>query len=347
MTLGPIMLDLAGTSLCDDDRRLLVAPSVGGVILFSRNYRSPAQLADLCAQIRALRRPPLLIAVDQEGGRVQRFRDGFTALPSARQIGLGYDADETGARRYAWLCGWLMAAELRALGVDLSFAPVVDLDRGLSEVIGDRAFHADPESVGDLAQSYAAGMRDAGMVATAKHFPGHGAVAADSHHRLPVDRRQYEDITDDIEPFARLIRAAVGAVMMAHVVYEQVDLVPASFSRRWIGDELRGRLGFRGVVFSDDLSMVAAEGIGDIETRARTALVAGCDMVLVCNDRPAAERVVEHLADISDPVSQSRLPALRGRAAPDRDALLASERWVRVRADLAALDSRPDLKLDA
>ncbi len=347
MTLGPVMVDVASTELSAADRELLTHPAVGGVILFSRNYADPDQLAELVRQLRAVRTPPLIVAVDQEGGRVQRFRDGFTRLPPARQIGHRYDADANEGRRLARRCGWLMAAELRALDVDLSFAPVVDIDRGMSEVIGDRAFHSDPEVVGDLAQAYMSGMRLAGMAATAKHFPGHGAVAADSHERLPVDRRPIEDIGDDILPYERLVRAGLAGVMMAHIVYEQVDLRPAGFSRRWIVDELRRRLNFRGVVFSDDLGMGGAAGMGTMADRAREAVASGCDMVLVCNDRPGAEAAVEALADVFDPVSQSRLPRLHGRPADDRQTLLASSRWLETRDMLAHWNDRPNLELDA
>lgn len=347
MTLGPVMLDFASTVLAAEDRELLAHPSVGGVILFSRNYESPAQLAALTADIRSIRQPPLIIAVDQEGGRVQRFRDGFTRLPPARQIGRRYDILPADGRHLARRCGWLMAAELRSLGVDMSFAPVVDLDWGMSDVIGDRAFHASAEAVSDLAHAYMNGMRDAGMAATAKHFPGHGAVAADSHVRLPVDRRYYEDIAEDIAPYERLIRSGLAAVMMAHIVYEHVDVSPAGFSHRWIGEELRQRLGFRGAVFSDDLGMAGAAGVGDMAQRARLAVACGCDMVLVCNDRPGAESAVDALATITDPVSQSRLPRLHGRPAEHHDALLASERWREAREMLAHWNDRPSLELDA
>ena len=253
MTLGPLMLDLEGLEITPEEREILRHPLVGGVILFARNYASPQQVSHLTMQIHELRKPPLLVAVDQEGGRVQRFRDGFTQLPPAHLIGRQHDLDAQGARAAAATLGWLMAAELRAVGVDLSFAPVLDLDWGVSEVIGDRAFHRSPEVVASLAGHYMRGMAHAGMIATGKHFPGHGAVTADSHKALPEDRRSYADITEDMQPYASLIPQGLNAVMAGHVAYQQVDPLPASFSRWWLTNELRERLGFRG----GDLSLTA------------------------------------------------------------------------------------------
>jgi beta-N-acetylhexosaminidase len=341
VSLGPLMTDIAGTGLTQPDRELLASPAVGGVILFARNYESPAQLSSLTADIHALRTPPLIVAVDQEGGRVQRFRDGFTPLPPAHRIGRHYDLDPALGRALAEDAGYVMAGELLACGVDLSFAPVLDVARGVSEVIGDRAWHADPEIVGVLGQACMAGMRAAGMAAVGKHFPGHGAVVADSHVSLPVDKRFYEDIEEDIAPFARLVRAGIAGIMMAHVVYPDVDDAPASLSRRWIADVLRGRLDFRGVVYSDDLSMAGAAVAGDAADRARAALAAGCDVLLVCNDRAAAERVAELLAGHSDPVSQVRLARMHGRRhdAPD------DPRRAEAVERLARLGETPPLRL--
>ena len=274
MTLGPVMLDIAGAALSAEDRELLAHPLVGGVILFSRNYESPEQLAALTGEIHGVRRPPLLVAVDQEGGRIQRFRTGFTPLPSAHLIGRQYQLDTSFAETVAQACGWLMAAELRAAGVDLSFAPVLDLDYGVSEVIGDRAFHREPAVVARLAARFAAGMRAAGMAATGKHFPGHGAVVADSHVTLPEDRRPYQDLLDDMLPYDSLIREGLAGVMVAHVVYSRLDRLPAGFSRWWLNNELRTRLRFTGAVFSDDLSMAGAAVAGDPGARARLALEA-------------------------------------------------------------------------
>jgi len=239
MTLGPLMVDVPGTELTAEDRRVLAQPLVGSVILFTRNFQSVGQLESLVREIRAVRNPPLLVAVDHEGGRVQRFRTGFTELPPQRAVGRVYDLDPEAGRRLAWQFGWLLAAELRAVGIDMSFAPCVDLDYGVSEVIGDRAYHRDPEAVARLAVSCMQGMRAAGMIATAKHFPGHGAVVADSHKSLPVDRRPLAELTEDLLPYRRLIANGLASIMVAHVLFPEVDEAPAGFSRRWIQQELR------------------------------------------------------------------------------------------------------------
>ena len=235
MSLGPVMLDIEGHSLSPADRDLLREPAVGGVILFTRNYESADQIADLVAEIRALRTPPLLVAVDHEGGRVQRFREGFTEIPPMRRIGQEFERDSEAGLQAARDAGWLIASELRAAGIDLCFAPCVDLDWGVSEIIGNRSFHRKPEIVADLANAFSRGLRSAGMAAVAKHFPGHGAVLADSHLKLPVDRRDYGLILDDIRPYDRLIgNGAIAGVMLAHIVYEQIDALPAGFSEYWI-----------------------------------------------------------------------------------------------------------------
>ncbi len=328
MLLGPVMLDISGQELTAEDRTRLCHPLVGGVILFSRNYRTPEQIAALVNEIHALRDPQLLVAVDHEGGRVQRFRDGFTSLPPMRRLGALHDENPRRARRLAETCGWLLAAELRAVGVDFSFAPVLDLDRGVSRVIGDRAFHADPEVVADLAHAVMHGMGRAGMAAVGKHFPGHGAVAADSHLALPVDERELADIlAEDVLPFERMIHYGLAGIMPAHVVYPKVDSRPAGFSTRWLQDILRGRLGFQGVIFSDDLSMEGAKGEGDVVACARAALSAGCDMILVCNDTPAAERLLDGLGAHDDPVTGLRLVRLHGRRAVARAPLTADEAY--------------------
>ena len=348
MVLGPVMLDLEGPVLTPADRALLAQPAVGGVILFSRNYRSPSQLADLVAAIRAVRSPPLLVAVDQEGGTVQRFRDGFTAIPPMRRLGREYDRDPEEALSLARLAGWLVASELRAAGVDFSFAPCADLDRGLSEVIGERAFHRDPLAVAELASAFCRGLRSAGMVAIAKHYPGHGGVAADSHLALPVDRREYGELLDDMLPFDKLAeRRLIAGVMPAHVVYAEVDALPAGFSPYWIGTELRGRTGFDGAVISDDLSMKATASYGSMPERARRALAAGCDLVLVCNDRPAAAAAVAALAEWSNPPSLVRLARLHGTGQVLRETLLASDEWQAAADTLAHWLERPSLKLDS
>lgn len=322
------MLDLAGPELTAEERERLRHPHTGGVILFSRNYRSPEQIAALVAEIHGARAPRLLVAVDHEGGRVQRFRDGFTALPAARHFGDIYDENPQRAKRLARAAGWLMAAELRAVGVDFSFAPVLDLDRGLSKVIGDRAFHGRAPAVADLAVSYIGGMTEAGMAATGKHFPGHGGCAPDSHLALPVDEREYADIAGaDLIPFERVIQNGLAGMMPAHVLYPRIDGQPAGYSRFWLREVLRARLGFQGVIFSDDLSMEGAKGVGDMADRARAALAAGCDMVLVCNDPAGAARVLEGLQPPGDPASPLRLVRMHGRPAPARVQLAADRRY--------------------
>lgn len=347
MSLGPLMIDVAGCQLSDEDREVLRHPLVGGVLLFTRNYVDSEQLVALTAAIHAERTPRLLIAVDQEGGRVQRFKTRFSTLPAARRIGHEFDLDARAGLELARRLGWLMAAELRAHGLDLSFAPCVDLDYGASEVIGDRALHARPDVVAQLAVAYAHGMRDAGMAATAKHFPGHGAVVADSHLALPVDRRELVDLQDDIAPYRLLISNGLAAVMPAHVVYPAVDALPASLSVRWIEDILRGELRFQGAVFSDDLSMGGAASAGDLPRRARLALAAGCDMLLVCNDRPGVCTLLERLEVEPAPASQLRLVRLRGRDGMSVAALQASLPWQQSREVLARALAPPALQLES
>jgi beta-N-acetylhexosaminidase len=348
MSLGPLMIDLAGTEVSAEERELLRHPLVGGVILFTRNYTDPAQLDALTEAIHAARSPPLIVAVDQEGGRVQRFRAGFSRLPPARRIGREFDLDARAGVALARAIGWLMAAELRAHGVDISFAPCVDLDLGLSEVIGERAFHASPDAVSQLALAWMHGMREAGMAATAKHFPGHGAVAADSHLTLPVDRRSPADLAPDLTPYRRLIANGLPAVMVAHVLFPAVDVAPASLSARWIRDVLRGELRFQGVVFADDLSMGgAAAAYGDVVTRARQALSAGCDMLPVCNNRASVIELLDGLGVDPQPASSLRLVRLHGRGgAPGRAALESSPEWLHAREQLAHAAAAPDLTLD-
>jgi beta-N-acetylhexosaminidase len=324
MPLGPLIVDLEGETLTPAERERLRHPLIGGVILFTRNYQNPQQLEELVREIHNLREPQLLVAVDHEGGRVQRFRPGFTPLPAVAHFGELYDEERKRAKRLAEAGGWLMAMELRAVGIDFSFAPVLDLGRGISSVIGDRAFHADPGTVADLAHAYMTGMSRAGMAATGKHFPGHGGVEADSHTAVPMDEREYADIyREDILPFARMIRFGLAAIMPAHVIYPRVDAKPAGFSPIWLQEVLRKRLHFQGVIFSDDLSMEGAKGAGDIVACARLALKAGCDMILVCNDPAGAGRILEELGPYDDPVSHLRLVRMHGRGIVNRKALLA------------------------
>jgi beta-N-acetylhexosaminidase len=314
--LGPVVIDVGGLELDADDRRRLLHPLTGGVILFARNYASSDQLSRLTAEIHGLREPPLVVCVDHEGGRVQRFRDAFTALPPMRMLGNEWDANASRARRLAHEVGFVLAAELRAHGVDLSFAPVLDVDHGNSSVIGDRALHRDPEAVTELALALVQGMKQGGMGAVGKHFPGHGHVRADSHLELPIDQRAYEDIArEDLAPFARLIRAGLPAIMPAHIVFEKVDTRPAGFSEVWLGRILREQLNFDGIVFSDDLSMAGARFAGDIAGRAAAAFEAGCDIVLVCNDAAAIDMLYGASTHTLSPLALARLARLHGRPA--------------------------------
>lgn len=321
---GPVMVDVAGTRLTGHERDRLRHPSVGGVILFSRNFTDRAELTALCEEIHSLRQEPLLIAVDHEGGRVQRFRtDGFTVLPCMRDLGALWDTDPQQAMRAATAVGYVLAAELRACGVDLSFTPVLDLDYGVSKVIGDRAFHGDPSVVATLARALIQGLGKAGMAACGKHFPGHGAVEADSHHEIPVDDRELETILQqDAAPYDWLGHLVLPSVMPAHVIYPKIDSRPAGFSPVWIQQILRQRLRYDGVVFSDDLTMEGATVAGDILARAEAALHAGCDMVLVCNRPDLADELLARL-DFRPPIeSVDRLRRLVPRVrALDWDAL--------------------------
>ncbi|MEW6133363.1 MAG: beta-N-acetylhexosaminidase [Pseudomonadota bacterium] len=339
MTLGPLMLDVRGTTLTDDDRKRLSHPLVGGVILFARNFENPAQLAQLTAEIRALKSPPLLIAADQEGGRVQRFRQGFTRLPPMRTLGRVYDTHPHQAKTLAREAGYVMATELRAHGVDLSFAPVLDLDYGVSDVIGDRAFHHDPQAVIELSHALMLGMKDAGMAACGKHFPGHGHIVADSHVAVPVDERDYADIAlNDLLPFKALIDMGLAAIMPAHVIYPKVDAAPAGFSRVWLQKVLRGELDFQGMIFSDDLTMEGAAVAGDIGARTRAALDAGCDMALICNRPDLADEVLAKLDFDWSAASRVRLARMHGEPnALSMKDLRERAAYIRARHAIAAL----------
>lgn len=345
MTLGPLMIDLEGTELQPIERELLQHPLVGSVILFARNYADPQQLTRLVADIHAVRSPALIVGVDHEGGRVQRFRQGFSRLPPLRRIGHEYDAAPRAGLALAREMGWLMAAELRAHGVDLSFAPCVDLDYGVSEVIGDRALHARAAVVGELAVAYMHGMRSAGMVATAKHFPGHGAVVADSHHALPVDRRALADLEPDIAPYRVLIDNGLAGVMVAHVLYPEIDDVPASASRRWIRGFLRNELRFQGVVFADDLSMAGAAAVGGIVERAERALAAGCDVLPVCNHRDSVIAVLDGFRPEPDAAASLRRVRLRGRGQSTPESLRATPEWQAAQLALERCLTPPELRL--
>ncbi|GAB2181502.1 beta-N-acetylhexosaminidase [Denitratisoma sp. agr-D3] len=323
--LGPLFIDIAGTELTALDRERLSHPLVGGIILFSRNYQDREQLDRLCAEIHALRSPRLPISIDHEGGRVQRCREGFTALPAMAQLGRLWDEQgaeiaESAARQV----GYVLAAELRACGVDFSFTPVLDLDYGRSTVIGNRSFHRQPVVVARLAAALIEGLREAGMGACGKHFPGHGWVEADSHVAIPVDERSWEAIQEDMRPY-QLLR--LDAVMPAHVIYPKVDQRPAGFSPVWIG-KLRSSLGFSGVIFSDDLSMAGAAVAGDVLHRVQAARAAGCDALLVCNSPDdVATLLRDWQPQINDTVSSRIERLLPAKAALDWASLQADERY--------------------
>ncbi len=312
MPLGPVMIDVAGTDLTPEERERLRHPAVGGVILFQRNFETPHRLRSLTAAIHGLRDPALLIAVDHEGGRVQRFQNGFTRIPPMRALGALYARSAGAAGDAAEAIGTIMAYELIKHGVDLTFAPVLDIDFGGSSVIGDRAFDRSPAVTAELAGRLVAGMGRAGMGAVGKHFPGHGYVRADSHHEVPIDERPYEQIeADDLWPYRTCIPHGLAGVMPAHVIYRAVDPRPAGFSRYWLQDILRGELGFRGIVFSDDLSMEGAAVAGGIVERANAALEAGCDMVLVCNAPGAADELLQEL--VNPGIAQDKIDLIRPR----------------------------------
>ena len=334
-TVGPVMIDVALHEVDAIERERLQHPAAGGVILFRRNYASIEQITALIAEIRAIR-PDLLIAVDHEGGRVQRFREGFTRLPAASVYAQEGDED------LAEGAGWLMAAELRAVGVDFSFAPVLDVESGISQVIGDRAFGTDPFTVTRMAGRFMIGMHSAGMAAVGKHFPGHGGVVEDSHKALPVDPRDLEALESrDLLPFRTLMGHGLEGVMPAHVIYSALDSQPAGFSSFWIQEVLRSRLGFDGAVFSDDLSMAGAAFAGGYPDRAKRALDAGCDMVLVCNAPGAADEVLDSLIGRpEDPLRAKRLDRFRGRTHFDRAHLDANPAYQSLSARLSRLASK-------
>ena len=334
---GVLMLDLEGTSISSFEYDLLQRRSVGGLILFSRNYESPLQLKELIAAVRECRKE-LLIAVDQEGGRVQRFREGFLKLPALQLIGEAVAENKKRGLEVAKQCGWAMAAEVLHYGLDLSFAPVLDLLTTKSQVIGDRAFANNADALVLTASSYIDGMNAAGMKATGKHFPGHGTVEADSHIELPCDDRTSEELlNNDYRVFAELA-PKLGALMPAHVRYPAVDENCAGYSTLWIQEKIRDELKFEGVVFSDDLSMTAAHGAGDAADRAALALNAGCDMILVCNDRAAALNVADWI-ELSGIEGHSRISGMRSEPAAEISDLYNEPKWHAAKDMVASLTS--------
>ena len=325
--IGPVMIDVEGLTLSPAEKEKINHPNTGAVILFSRNYSAPEQIATLIKSIRDARDGDILIAVDQEGGRVQRFQTGFTRLPPASSF--------SHSPKLAEPAGWLMAAELLAVGVDFSFAPVLDIDCGMSEIIGNRSFSQNPQLATQLASNFRKGMNSAGMAATGKHFPGHGAVALDSHLTLPIDNRDLNSIRNkDFLPFKQLIAEGLEAIMPAHVVYPQIDSLPAGFSTQWIQHYLRTELNFDGTVFSDDLSMEGAAIMGDFSQRARLALQAGCDMVLVCNNPTAAEEVLASIPVTQDKTRERRLKAMLGKPNLSREQLIKTDKWQEISTQL-------------
>jgi beta-N-acetylhexosaminidase len=341
------MLDLADTTLSVEEARRLRNPLVGGVILFSRNYDSREQLRELVKSIHAAADRRLLVAVDQEGGRVQRFRHDFTHLPPLARFGEIFEEDQDRALALTETAGWIMAAELRAVGIDFSFAPILDLKRGVSHVIGDRAFHRRPATVSRLAQAYMRGMREAGMAAVGKHFPGHGSVVADSHHELPMDERILSEIEErDLIPFSRLSEATIPALMTAHIVFNKLDSNPVTFSPFWLQEILRDRLKFNGAIFSDDLNMSACGPYGTPVERMQKALRAGCDMVLYCNNPEAVGEILEKMSTPANPAYAMRLVRMHGLGSENEDDLVNSARWKQAVAAMQALDQAPELDMD-
>lgn len=328
MSLGSVMVDIEGVELQPQEIERLMDPMVAGVILFSRNFASVEQLQQLTQAIHDLRHPRLLIAVDHEGGRVQRFREGFTHIPPMRTLGELFDADAEQAYQAAEKIGWLLAAELLAVGVDFSFAPVVDLDYGGSKVIGDRAFHPSPIAVANLSYHLMSGMRKAGMASVAKHFPGHGYIEADSHYEIAIDSRSFNEIErHDLQPFLNLIENGLDAVMPAHVIYDKVDQNPAGFSSFWLQKVLRQQCHFEGAIISDDMSMRAATEFGSAAQRVRNALQAGCDLVLVCNDPMAADEVLSQVHWHSNTLSHARLIRLHAHGRFSYEKLQYDPQW--------------------
>jgi len=314
MSNGPLMIDLQGCEMSSQEYEWLSHPSVGGVILFTRNYQNKTQLSELIQSIHEVKKPKLLVAVDQEGGRVQRFRDGFTQYPPMRTLGEVYDKDPHKGLHLTEILACRLATELREVGVDFTFAPILDLDTGKSIVIGNRAFHSDIDAVSVLASKFMLGLRKGGMESVGKHFPGHGSVVADSHFECPIDHRYENDLQlADIIPFKRLVDHGIAGIMSAHVIYQHIDKKPASFSQYWLTRVLREQLRFEGVIFSDDLTMKGAHVVGDIKDRIDIALEAGSDMILLCNSPQDIPTALDQLDGYNNPSSQLRLARFHGK----------------------------------
>ncbi len=315
MPLGSVMIDIEGFELTQADKKRLLNPLMAGVILFTRHFKSIEQLQNLTQQIHQLRHPKLLIAVDHEGGRVQRFKEGFTRLPAMQQFGRLYSSNKKSAIEMSETIGWLLATELLSVGIDFSFTPVVDLNYATSNVIGDRAFDTDEKIVAQLSFHLMNGMHKAGMAAVAKHFPGHGYIKQDTHSEIAIDDRNYEQLLQkDIQPFLHLITNNIEAIMPAHVIYPKIDNQPAGFSHKWLQEILRKQYQFDGVIISDDISMHAVTSFGTPSVRVNKALMAGCDLVLVCNDLTATDEVLANLKYQTNALSHARLIRLHGKA---------------------------------
>ena len=334
--MGPVMLDVHGTSLSQEDKEILQHPLVGGLIFFTRNYQSPEQIADLSQQIRIAAKKPILIAVDHEGGRVQRFRDGFSLIPAMGKLWQMSEKNLTLAKELAKQSAILMALEVQAVGIDISFAPVLDINN-ISDVIGDRAFHQQPDYVTELAEAFIDGLHQVGMKATGKHFPGHGSVKADSHIDLPIDNRSKADVfQQDLVPFQQLIaRGKVDALMPAHVIFPDIDSQAVGFSHYWLQNILREQLGFNGVIFSDDLSMQGAASVGGYIERAEAAQAAGCDMLLLCNNRDGCIDVLDNANISISSVGAQRLSMLLKKADSQWSSLKNNSAWQQARQSLS------------
>jgi beta-N-acetylhexosaminidase len=336
--IGALVVSIEGTTLSTADKEMLAHPLVGGVILFTRNYENRDQLRHLCQDIRSARKKPLLIMADQEGGRVQRFVPQFTKLPYLSWFGKVYDQDPLKACHLAEDSGWLMASELLSLGIDLSLAPVLDLNKDVSAVIGDRAFHRNPHVVAKLAESYIQGMQEAGMAATGKHFPGHGSILQDSHLALPVDERTFSQIEqDDLIPFAELIKSGITAIMVAHLLFPHVDKVPVTYSRHWLQDILRKRLRFEGVIFSDDLNMEGANISSNYADRFLAAREAGCDFAILCNNPQAIIQVLDKVPSTKHQVIPEKWSELQADFSCLQEPFNKNHRWLRTHECLASV----------
>ncbi|MBX3709445.1 MAG: beta-N-acetylhexosaminidase [Gammaproteobacteria bacterium] len=336
--IGSLIIDLQDKTISAEEREILNHPLVGGVILFARNYESREQLNKLCADIRSSRQKKILIMVDQEGGRVQRFLHDFTRLPFMAVLGKVYDENIETACRLANDCGWLMAVELLSEGIDLSLAPVLDLNKGVSSIIGQRAFHSQPQPVIQLATAFIQGMSEAGMAAIGKHFPGHGSVSLDSHVTIPKDERLKHEIeNEDMASFAGMIKAGIPAIMAAHIIFPHVDKMPVGFSQRWLKDILRDELQFTGVIFSDDLSMEGANISSNYTDRVVVSREAGCDFTLLCNNRPGVIQVLDHLPAPLHMISKEKWGKLQGDFSHSRQSYKEHKRWHETCASLNKL----------